>query len=309
MGKIVAICTSDKKGMRKKDQGEGLLEREFGLAGDAHASDEWHRQVSLLAIESIDKMRGKGLNVNPGDFAENITTEGLTLFELPIGTRLRLGEEAIGEVSQIGKECHNRCAIYEQAGDCVMPREGIFIRVLRGGQIKNGDPIEIDNKIITVGIITASDKGSKGEREDISGPTIKDIIAKIGGIVLEYKVLSDDKEQLAEAMRSFADQKKLDLIFTTGGTGFSPRDNTPEATLAVIERQVPGLPEAMRAAGMANNPKAMLSRATAGIRGQSLIINLPGSVRGVRENLEVLLPALPHGVEILRGIGGECGHQ
>lgn len=307
MGKIVAICTSDKKGMRKKDQTEGLLVREFGLEGDAHASGEWHRQVSLLAIESIDKMRAKGLNVNSGDFAENITTEGLTLFELPIGTRLRLGDEAVGEVSQIGKVCHNRCAIYEQAGDCVMPREGIFIRVLRGGQIKNGDPLEIDNKIITVGIITASDKGSKGEREDISGPTIAEIIAKIGGIVLEYTVLPDDKEPLADAMRSFADQKKLDLIFTTGGTGFSPRDNTPEATLSVIEKQVPGLPEAMRAAGMAKNPKSMLSRATAGIRGQSLIINLPGSVRGVRENLEVLLPALPHGVEILRGIGGECG--
>lgn len=309
MGKIVAICTSDKKGMRKKDHGEGLLVREFGLEDDAHASGEWHRQVSLLAIESIDKMRAKGLNVNPGDFGENITTEGLTLYELPIGTRLRLGDEAIGEVSQIGKECHTRCAIYYQAGDCVMPREGIFIRVLRGGRIKNGDPIEIDNKIITVGIITASDKGSKGEREDLSGPAIGEIIEKIGGIVLEYAVLPDDKDKLAETMRKFADQKKLDLIFTTGGTGFSPRDNTPEATLSVIERQVPGLPEAMRAAGMANNPKAMLSRATAGIRGQSLIINLPGSVRGVRENLEVLLPALPHGVEILRGIGGECGQK
>jgi len=309
MGKIIATCISEKKGMRKKDKGEGLLLREFGLEGDAHASGEWHRQVSLLAIESIDKMRAKGLNVNPGDFAENITTEGIVLYELPIGTRMRLGEEAIGEVSQIGKECHNRCAIYEQAGDCVMPREGIFIRVLRGGQIKNGDPIEIDNNIITVGIITASDKGSRGERQDLSGPAIKEVIEQIDGVVLEYQVLPDDKERLAEAMRSFADEKKLDLIFTTGGTGFSPRDITPEATLAVIDRAVPGLPEAMRAASMIKTPKAMLSRATAGIRGKTLIVNLPGSPRGVRENLEVLLPALPHGIEILRGIGGECGKQ
>ena len=136
MGIIKAVCTSPKKGMRKKDAGDGLLVEGHGLKGDAHAGD-WHRQVSLLAIESIDKMRALGLDVGPGDFAENLTTEGIDLVSLPVGTRLKIGSEAVGEVTQIGKECHSRCAIYYQAGDCVMPREGIFIRVLKGmGRLK-----------------------------------------------------------------------------------------------------------------------------------------------------------------------------
>jgi MOSC domain-containing protein YiiM len=142
MGIIKAVCTSPEKGMRKKDIGEGLLIREFGLKDDAHAGP-WHRQVSLLAVESVDKMRAKGLDVGPGDFAENLTTEGIDLVNLPLGTKIKIGSEAVGEVTQIGKECHTRCAIYYQAGDCVMPREGIFIRVLEGGPVKTGDTVEV----------------------------------------------------------------------------------------------------------------------------------------------------------------------
>lgn len=142
MGKIVAVCTSPKKGMRKKNVGEGMLVVEHGIQGDAHVGD-WHRQVSLLALESIEKMQKMGLDVKPGDFAENLTTEGIDLVALPIGTKLKIGEQALGEVTQIGKECHTRCAIYYQAGDCVMPKEGIFIRVLAGGPVKVGDSIEI----------------------------------------------------------------------------------------------------------------------------------------------------------------------
>ncbi|MEW6065079.1 MAG: MOSC domain-containing protein [Bacillota bacterium] len=142
MGKIVAVCTSPKKGMRKKNVEEGVLLVEHGLEGDAHVGD-WHRQVSLLAIESIEKMRQMGLKVGPGDFAENLTTEGIDLVSLPLGTILKIGDDALGEVTQIGKECHTRCAIYHQAGDCVMPKEGIFIRVLQGGPVKVGDSIDI----------------------------------------------------------------------------------------------------------------------------------------------------------------------
>ena len=143
--KIVAVCTSEKKGMRKKNVGQGVLVPDHGLEGDAHAGN-WHRQVSLLALESIEKMRQKGLDVNPGDFAENLTTEGITLVDLPIGTKLRIGQAAEGEVTQIGKVCHNRCAIYYQAGDCVMPKEGIFIKLLKGGPVKVGDTIEVVDK-------------------------------------------------------------------------------------------------------------------------------------------------------------------
>jgi len=139
-GKIVAINTSSTKGIRKKNVGRSRLLPQFGIEADAHAGD-WHRQVSLLALESIEKMVRLGLKVGPGDFAENITTQGLDLLTLPIGTRFRMGPKALLEVTQIGKVCHTRCAIFYQAGDCVMPKEGIFARVLEGGEIQVGDEI------------------------------------------------------------------------------------------------------------------------------------------------------------------------
>ncbi len=138
---IAAVCVSKNKGERKTPVETVLLRENHGIVNDAHAG-EWHRQVSLLALESIDKMRQLGLDVTSGDFAENITTKGIDLPALPVGTRLVVGETLL-EVTQIGKECHSRCAIYHQAGDCVMPKEGIFARVLRGGLIKPGDAIEV----------------------------------------------------------------------------------------------------------------------------------------------------------------------
>jgi len=139
---ILAVCTSKAKGERKTDVGLGELRKGFGLVGDAHGGD-WHRQVSLLAIESIDKMRAAGLDVGPGDFAENLTTQGIELYSLPVGTRFRIGASVLLEMTQIGKECHDRCAIYHQAGDCVMPKEGVFAIVLEGGPVKTGDVVEI----------------------------------------------------------------------------------------------------------------------------------------------------------------------
>jgi MOSC domain-containing protein YiiM len=143
MPEIVAVCISKNKGERKKDVGKGKLVKRFGLEGDAHGGD-WHRQVSLLAEESIEKMRAKGLDVGPGDFAENITTRGINLVNLPIGTRLKIGE-ALAEVTQIGKECHGKCQIYYLAGDCVMPKEGIFVKVLKSGNVQKSDSIEVLN--------------------------------------------------------------------------------------------------------------------------------------------------------------------
>ena len=139
-GQVVAVSISDRKSIKKSNVPSGHLVENHGLAEDAHAG-KWHRQVSLLAIESINKIRNKVLNVSPGDFAENITTAGIRLWDLPVGARLRLGPVSIGEVTQIGKECHSRCAIYHQVGDCVMPKEGIFVRILKGGTIKPGDTI------------------------------------------------------------------------------------------------------------------------------------------------------------------------
>ena len=143
MAKIIAVCKSEKKGTKKEAVKEGLLKDDFGLVGDAHADCCTHRQVSLLAVESIDKMRALGLELKPGDFAENLTTEGLDLVSLPVGTRISVGEQAVLEVTQIGKECHTRCAIYKQVGKCIMPEEGVFARVIRGGPVNAGDPIEV----------------------------------------------------------------------------------------------------------------------------------------------------------------------
>ena len=142
MSKVIAVCTSEKKGTVKTPVPEITIKENFGVAGDAHADCATHRQVSLLAEESINKMRGKGLELTYGDFAENITTRGIDLLSLPIGTRLNVGKEAILEMTQIGKECHADCAIRQQIGDCIMPREGIFAKVIRGGKVKAGDTIK-----------------------------------------------------------------------------------------------------------------------------------------------------------------------
>ncbi|AQS60146.1 MogA/MoaB family molybdenum cofactor biosynthesis protein [Desulforamulus ferrireducens] len=157
-----------------------------------------------------------------------------------------------------------------------------------------------------IGIVTMSDKCSQGQREDLSGAAIKELVAELGQVE-QYRIVPDDPDIISATLIEFADEHKLDLILTTGGTGLSPRDNTPEATLAVIDRLVPGIAEAIRAASLKKTPKAMLSRAVSGTRGKTLIINLPGSVKGVRECLEVVLPVLDHGLEILSGRGGECG--
>ncbi len=149
MGTVLAVCVSARKGIRKKNVEQATFLENFGIEGDAHAGN-WHRQVSLLAWESIEKMRAKGLQVNVGSFAENITTRGIDLVSLPIGSRISIGSGVVFEVTQIGKECHTRCAIYTLAGDCVMPKEGIFARVILGGLVKAGDAIERLKPIIAV---------------------------------------------------------------------------------------------------------------------------------------------------------------
>lgn len=145
-GRIVAVCTSAAKGVKKENVGEAELKVGHGLVGDAHAG-EWHRQVSMLALESIARMRSRGLDVGPGDFAENLTTEGIVLHTLPVGTRLRIGPEVVVEVTQIGKQCHVGCAVFKQVGDCIMPREGIFVKVVAPGRVRVGDTVEVMDNV------------------------------------------------------------------------------------------------------------------------------------------------------------------
>jgi len=158
-----------------------------------------------------------------------------------------------------------------------------------------------------VGILTISDKGSRGERQDESGEAIREILSSIDTHIVNYDIVPDEKEFIVEKLVKWVDEDALDVLLTTGGTGLTPRDVTPEATLAVVDRIVPGFAEAMRAESLKKTPMAMLSRAVAGTRGKCLIINLPGSTKAVRECLQVILPALPHAVETLKGQAGECG--
>jgi MOSC domain-containing protein YiiM len=144
MAKVIAVCSSKEKGTKKETVVEGILKEDYGLAGDAHADCCTHRQVSLLAMESINRIRGLGFEVGPGDFAENLTTQGLELASLPVGTRISIGKDVLLEITQIGKECHSGCAIYRQIGKCIMPKEGIFARVIQSGVVRAGDQVRIE---------------------------------------------------------------------------------------------------------------------------------------------------------------------
>lgn len=306
-GKVTALCLSEQKGTQKTPVPEAVFREDWGIEGDAHAG-HWHRQVSLLPKEQIDRFRRRGMPLADGAFGENVVTEGLDLKALPVGERLRIGEVQL-EVTQIGKACHTQCAIRKAAGDCIMPREGIFAKVLRGGRVKPGAAIIVlppdPERPYTAAVITLSDRCAAGRREDESGPAIRATLERQGIEVLEQLLLPDGKEQLEAELIRLSDQRQADVIFTTGGTGFSARDLTPEATMDVCDRMTPGIPEAIRAYSMTITPRAMLSRQTAGIRGRTLIINLPGSPKACREDLDVVLPALAHGLDVLRGNPGE----
>lgn len=309
MGKILAICTSEKKGIQKSPVDSAVLLEDWGIEGDAHGG-KWHRQVSLLSFEKIEDFRAKGADVDFGAFGENLVVEGFDLRNIPVGSRFQVGN-ALLELTQIGKECHSHCAIFHAVGDCIMPREGVFTKVLKGGPIKVGDEIQLlplpDDRPFTAAIVTLSDKGAQGEREDKSGPAIQEMLEKAGYRVIETLLLPDGIQPLAAQLSRLADQRQVNVIFTTGGTGFSERDLTPEATIQVCDRMANGIAEAMRQYSLTITGRAMLSRAVSGIRKKTLIVNLPGSPKAVKESLEYILPQLDHGLDILRGTGGECG--
>lgn len=310
MGKIYAVCTSPEKGTLKTNVGKAVLQVGHGLVGDAHAGP-WHRQVSLLSKEKIDTFREK-LWVEYGAFGENLVVSGFDFRNLPVGSRFVVGDVVL-EMTQIGKECHNDCVIKQQTGECIMPREGVFARVLKGGEIHVGDEVTLlpllEDPPLRAAVITLSDKGSRGEREDKSGPLIVEMLTAAGYVVEETMLLPDEAKALKAQLIRLADGRQVNLILTTGGTGFSPRDITPEATYAVADRSAPGIAEAMRYHSLSITPRGMLSRAASVLRGKTLIVNLPGSPKAVKENLEYILPSLGHGVRIAAGLDGECARK
>ncbi|MFW5631942.1 MAG: molybdopterin-binding protein [Acetivibrio ethanolgignens] len=311
MGKLLGICVSDRRGIQKKEIERAELKAGWGIEGDAHAG-KWHRQVSLLSYEKIEEFRNRGASVDFGAFGENLIIEGFDFRALPVGTRFHIGE-AVLELSQIGKECHSHCEIYKVMGDCIMPREGVFTEVLKGGAIQVGDEVTMEppeaDRPFTAAVITLSDKGAKGEREDLSGPKIVEMLEKEGYEIKETLLLADEQKALEHQLRRLADQRQVNVIFTTGGTGFSVRDVTPEATIAVCDRMANGIADAIRNYSMEITKRAMFSRAVSGIRKRTLIVNLPGSPKAVAEALDFLLPQLSHGLGILRGTEGECARK
>ena len=310
MGVVRAICISEKRGTKKVQVPEAMFRKAYGIEGDAHAGN-WHRQVSLLAVEKIDAFREQGADVDFGDFGENLVIEGFDLKNTPVGTRFKIGEDVLLEMTQIGKECHSHCMIYQTMGDCIMPREGVFARVITGGPVRVGDEVEMipadPKRPFTAAVITLSDKGFRGEREDKSGPACVKILEENGYKVVETMILPDGEEPLKSQLIRLCDQRQVNLILTTGGTGFSERDLTPEATLAVATRNAPGIAEAIRAGSMQITRRAMLSREVSVIRNKTLIVNLPGSTKAVVESLGFVIDQFDHGLKILTGRDGECG--
>lgn len=312
MGKVIAVCISEKKGIQKTNVHSAEFIENFGIKGDAHAG-KWHRQVSLLSFDKIEEFRKRGAEVEEGAFGENLIVEGIDFRSLPIGTIFKCNDVAL-ELTQIGKECHTGCNIYKVMGDCIMPREGVFARVLSGGVINEGDELVIEKEAkessktgrLRVAVITSSDTGFAGEREDLSGPVICRIAKDYGYDIVHTTILPDDMAMLYDEMKYICDNNTADLILTTGGTGFSQRDCMPEVTLKVAERLVPGIPEAMRAYSMQLTKRSMLSRAACGIRKSTLILNLPGSPKAVEECLTYVMPELEHGLKILIGSANNC---
>ena len=311
MGKILAICISKQRGVQKKPINEAKVIADWGIEHDAHGGD-WHRQVSLLSADKIEDFRKNGVRVGYGAFGENLVVSGLDFAKLSVGTLLRAGEVLL-EMTQIGKECHAHCAVYHQVGDCIMPREGVFAKVLTGGVLHPGDELVIEerkgNRPYRAAVITLCDKGSRGERIDESGPVIVGELEKRGFEITETLLLPDDEEQLKKQLVRLSEQRRLDIIITTGGTGFAPTDITPEATLAVADRLVPGIAEAIRAESMRQTKRAIYSRAVSVLRKKTLIVNLPGSPKACRECLAVFMDTVAHPLDLLRYGASDCAEK
>ncbi len=304
MIKIISVNISEKKGTIKKPVPYIELGN-HGVVGDAH-SGRWHRQVSLLGRESFTKFEKlAGRELAWGEFAENITTEGLILYECRPFDRFISGDVTL-EITQIGKSCHgDSCAIFREVGNCVMPKEGIFCRVLKGGKVKSGDIFTYQPKIMKVLVLTLSDRASSGEYSDKSGPAIRERITEIlssGGYPVEVGniVIADEADELDNIIKNQA--PGYDFVFTTGGTGIGPRDITADVLRQLIDKEIPGIMEMIRIKYGAVNPNALISRSIAGLRGTSLIFALPGSVKAVNEYLGEIGKVIMHLMFMVHGI-------
>lgn len=301
---VKSVNISEKKGTVKKPVGAITL-TETGIKGDAHAGT-WHRQVSLLGTESIKKASDQAdRKFNFGDFAENITTEGFEIYKTNIFDRF-ICKDIILEVAQIGKKCHKGCEVMTISGKCIMPLEGIFCRVISGGEIKEGDEFMYKPKELKVSIITLSDRAYRGEYQDKSGPHIKH---KLQAYFKEYNrkanynitIIPDDKTLLEKTIKG-ALAENSEIIFTTGGTGIGSRDITPDVIKPLLSKEVSGIMDLVRIKYGMDNPNVALSRSIAGTIDTTLVYVLPGSTKAVIEYLTEILPTIEHSLRMINNI-------
>ncbi len=293
---VKSVNISTEKGTIKRPV-ESIELSITGIKNDAH-NGKWHRQVSLLAWESIDKF-GKlhEQEFTCGDFAENITTEGKELYHMRPLDRL-LNETVDLQVTQIGKKCHgDGCAIYSETGTCVMPKEGIFARVIKPGTLKAGDQLTYQPKIFQIHIITLSDRANQGEYEDLSGPAIREsleILFNMKGYKFEIHnhIIPDSRRKLKNMLEK--QFNIADLIITTGGTGIGPRDITVETVQPFLDKEIPGIMDLVRMKYGMEKPNAVISRSIAGLRKKTFIFCLPGSPRACREYMTEINKVLFH---------------
>lgn len=304
---VLATSISEKKGTIKTVQPFIELNTK-GVNGDAHAGS-WHRQVSLLGKESIDKFSKEAeRTIAFGEFAENIATEGYPLYQLSPFDHL-VGENVELEVTQIGKKCHGtNCVIYREVGNCVMPKEGIFARVIRGGKLQQGDQLEIVPRVWKVMIVTLSDRASRGEYEDKSGPLLSKLTTEFFSsnnrkTAITNEIIPDSKEKL-EALIEYSKEHEYDLLITTGGTGIGPKDITPEVVKNYFDKEIPGIMEHIRTTYGATIPNALLSRGVAGVIGNMLTFTLPGNPKAIKEYCDEIFKILNHAYLMLYGIDG-----
>jgi len=304
---VKSVNISEKKGTIKLPVDRIKLDF-HGVQGDAHAGS-WHRQVSLLGTESIDKFSEEaGRKITFGEFAENITTEGALLYEMRPFDRL-VGEHVELEVTQIGKKCHgDNCSIFREVGNCVMPKEGIFARVLKGGHVQKGDVLTYHPRVFRALIITLSDRASKGEYEDKSGPLLAKLLTDFftdenRKLEVEAIVIPDEGPVLQYRLQE-ARETGVDMVFTTGGTGIGPRDITPDVVSELLDKELPGIMEMIRLKYGAEKPNALLSRGVAGMMGKTLVFTLPGSPKAVHEYCTEIFRILNHAFLMLAGIDG-----
>ncbi len=304
-GEIVSINISRRRGQAKHPVQRAECDM-MGIKTDAHRGTH-ARQVSLLASEEIENFnRVNHVSIRPGEFAENITTAGLNAERIALFDHIKIGNDVLLEVTAIGKKCHQGCPIFDQLGKCVMPANGIFCRVVRGGTILPGDRLQVVPRPLSLLVITLSTRAFHSEYEDRSGPAAKEALISFfesGHWRYEIKndLLPDDDSQLTKRLQD-AVQQGVDLIFTCGGTGIGKDDIVPETVCKLADKVIPGIPEAIRARFGAGNPMAYLSRSVVAVMDETIVYTLPGSPAAVREYISEITRTLEHVVFMVRGI-------